>query len=111
QVAELNNAPPFAVWRLWLNGPVAPDRPTFLGTSGFGPLDNISVLDRFEGGARRGATAHGGSVVELHAYALVERPDERVLKNRLLAELHRVYPELQRASMIAGEGLICDDCP
>src|SRR4029453_11735473 len=30
QVAELNNAPPFAVWRLWLNGPVAPDRPTFL---------------------------------------------------------------------------------
>jgi carotenoid phi-ring synthase / carotenoid chi-ring synthase len=111
RVAELNNALPFAVWRLWLNGPVAPDRPTFLGTSGFGPLDNISVLDRFEEGARSWSTAHGGSVVELHAYALVEQPDERVLKDRLLAELHRVYPELQGASIVAEEWLVNDDCP
>jgi isorenieratene synthase len=111
RVAELNNAPPFAVWRLWLNGPVAPDRPTFLGTSGFGPLDNISVLDRFEEGARSWSTAHGGSVVELHAYALVEQPDERVLKDRLLAELHRVYPELQGALIVAEEWLVNDDCP
>ena len=53
------------------------DRPPFLGTAGFGPLDNISVLERFEDGARRWSDDHGGSVVELHAYALDGAPDER----------------------------------
>ena len=55
------------------------------------------------GGARRWAAAHGGSVVELHAYALAEQPDEPALKDRLLAELHRVYPE--RASNHRGGGV------
>jgi isorenieratene synthase len=111
RVAATHNAPPFAVWRLWLDRPVAPDRPAFLGTSGFGPLDNISVLERFEEGALCWSAAHGGSVVELHAYALVEQPDERALKDRLLAELHRVYPELKGASIVAAEWLVKDDCP
>jgi carotenoid phi-ring synthase / carotenoid chi-ring synthase len=111
RVAATRTAPPFAVWRLWLDRPVGDDRPAFLGTSGFGPLDNISVLERFEEGARGWAAAHGGSVVELHAYALVEQPDERVLKDRLLAELHRVYPELKEASILAEEWLLKDDCP
>jgi isorenieratene synthase len=111
RVAAVSTAPPFAVWRMWLNRRVAPDRPAFLGTSGFGPLDNISVLERFEEAAWRWSAAHGGSVVELHAYALVEEPDERVLKDQLLNELHRVYPELQGASIVAEEWLINDDCP
>ena len=51
RAAAMCTAPPFAVWRLWLNRGVAPDRPAFLGTSGFGPLDNISVLERFEEGS------------------------------------------------------------
>ena len=111
RVAATCNAPPFAVWRLWLDRPVAPDRPFFLGTSGFGPLDNISVLERFEEGAERWAAAHGGSVVELHAYALTEVPEQSALKARLLAELRRIYPELQPASIVAEEWLVNDDCP
>jgi isorenieratene synthase len=111
RAAAVSTAPPFAVWRLWLNRLVAPDRPAFLGTSGFGPLDNISVLERFEDGARSWSTAHGGSVVELHAYALIEQPDERELKDRLLAELRRAYPELQEALIVAEEWLVNDDCP
>ena len=111
RVAATCNAPPFAVWRLWLDRPVASDRPAFLGTSGFGPLDNISVLERFEDGAWRWAVAHGGSVVELHAYALTDQPDESVLKDTLLAELHRVYAELAPATILAEEWLVSDDCP
>ena len=110
-LAATRNAPPFAVWRLWLDRSVALDRAAFLGTSGFGRLDNISVLERFEEGARRWAAARGGSVVELHAYALTEQPDEPVLKDRLLAELHRVYPELEPATIVAEEWLVNDDCP
>ena len=66
-------APPFLVSRLWLDRPVAADRPGFLGTSGYGTLDNVSVLDRWEGEAARWAARTGGSVVELHAYALPGR--------------------------------------
>ena len=76
-------------WTVWLH-----DRPAFLGTSGFGPLDNISVLERFEevrGVGRRRVVVRLLSC----AYALVEELDERVVKDRLLAELHRVYPELR----------------
>jgi isorenieratene synthase len=111
RLAAMRAAPPFAVWRLWLDRLVADDRPAFLGTSGYGPLDNVSVLEHFEAGARRWSMAHAGSVVELHAYALVEQYDERMLKNRLLTELHRVYPELEPAAIVAEEFLIKDDCP
>jgi isorenieratene synthase len=111
RVAATCNAPPFAVWRLWLDRPVASDRAAFLGTSGFGPLDNISVLERFEEGAQQWAAAHGGSVVELHAYALTEQPDESLLKDTLLAELHQVYAELAPATILAEEWLVNDDCP
>jgi carotenoid phi-ring synthase / carotenoid chi-ring synthase len=111
QNSVTHNAPPFAVWRLWFDRLVRPDRPAFLGASGFGSLDNISVLERFEEGARRWSSAHGGSVVELHAYALVEQPDECALKDGLLTELHRVYPELESASIVAEEWLLNDDCP
>ncbi len=111
RVSAIRTAPPFAVWRLWLDRPVRGDRAAFLGTSGFGPLDNVSVLERFEDGARRWSAAHGGSVVELHAYALVGRPDEHELKNQLLAELHRIYAELQAASIVAEEWLVMEDSP
>jgi carotenoid phi-ring synthase / carotenoid chi-ring synthase len=111
RVAAVATAPPFAVWRLWLDRLVENGRPSFLGTAGFGPLDNISVLEQFEDGARRWSAAHGGSVVELHAYALVGEPDERQLRTRLRAELDRIYPELAGAGVLAEEWLVRDDCP
>ncbi len=111
RVAALRTAPPFAVWRIWLDRLVDPARPPFIGTAGFGPLDNISVLERFEDGARRWSGKHGGSVVELHAYALVDQPDERDLKERLRSELDRIYPELTDASVLAEEWLVNADCP
>ena len=89
----------------------AADRPAFLGTSGFGPLDNVCMLDRFEEGARPGRTSTRGSVVELHAYALPGEIDEAALKARLRAELDRIYPELAGAGVTAEEWLVREDCP
>jgi isorenieratene synthase len=111
RVAEIRSAPPFAVWRLWLDRTADAGRAPFLGTAGFGPLDNVSLLERFEDGARRWSAAHGGSVVELHAYALVGEPDEAALRTRLTAELHRIYPELVGARVLADEWLVQADCP
>ena len=111
RVAGTKNAPPFAVWRLWLDRLVSPERPAFLGTSGFGPLDNVSVLERFEAGARHWSEQRGGSVVELHAYALPAQTNEAELQRVLRAELGRVYPETIEAGVVADEWLIKDDCP
>ena len=114
-VAATRNAPPFAVLRLWLGGPVADSRPAFLGTSGYGPLDNVSVLERFEAGAARWAAVHGGSVVELHAYAcdpavLSDAATAEVLATQLQTQLHRIYPETALTTVRAQELLIRDDC-
>ncbi|GAB3822848.1 FAD-dependent oxidoreductase [Tessaracoccus terricola] len=114
-VAATVNAPPFAVVRLWLDTPVAPERPAFLGTSGYGPLDNVSVLERFEAGAARWAEDNGGSVVELHAYACAPdtaSDDDAAAEvvARLEAELHRVFPETAGAGVLAREVLVRDDC-
>lgn len=115
QVAATYNAPPFAVVRLWLDRQVDPGRPAFLGTSGYGPLDNVSVLERFEAGAAAWSAGNGGSVVELHAYAcgpdvLTDSDAAASLVDRMVAELHRVYPETTHASEAHRELLIRDDC-
>ncbi len=111
RVADTRNAPPFGVLRLWLDRPVAPERLAFLGTSGFGPLDNVTVLERFEAGAADWSAEHGGSVVELHAYALPEPVDPTAVRDRLRTELARVYPETAAATAVAQEWLLQADCP
>jgi len=105
------NAPRFVVWRLWLDTPVHPDRPAFLGTGGFPLLDNVSVLERYEDGARRWASARNGSVVEMHAYAVGDGWSEPALREELRAELATVFPETRAARLLGDEWLISDDCP
>ncbi len=114
-VAATYNAPPFAVLRLWYDGRVDAERPAFVGTSGYGPLDNVTVLERFEAGAAAWGRAHDGSVVELHAYACdpsvaTDAGAAASLAERLVAELHRLYPETSRLTEVHRELLIRDDC-
>ncbi|WP_131103192.1 FAD-dependent oxidoreductase [Ornithinimicrobium sufpigmenti] len=117
-----NNAPPFAVLRLWLDGKVAPEREAFLGTSGYDLLDNVTVLERFEDGAARWSAEHGGSVVELHAYAADPARDVDLaggsphgldldrLRERLMTAMREVYPETASLGVVHEELLVDDDC-
>ncbi|SDR75302.1 isorenieratene synthase [Friedmanniella luteola] len=111
RVGAGRNAPPFAVWRLWLDRRADVERSPFLGTSGFGPLDNVSLLERFEDGARRWSDERGGSVVELHAYALQDPWDESAVRAELRHHLDALYPELAGAAVLAQEWLVSQDCP
>lgn len=110
RIGGLRNAPPFVVGRMWLDRPAPPELPTFLGTSGFDGLDNVSVVSRFERGAARWADEHGGSVVELHAYAVAES-EEGGLRRRLGRALTRIAPQLTSASVVHEQWLWHDDCP
>ncbi|MFC3519403.1 FAD-dependent oxidoreductase [Streptomonospora nanhaiensis] len=111
RLKRLPGAPPFLVSRLWLDRPVAASRPGFLGTAGYPTLDNVSVLERFEDEAAAWAGRTGGSVVELHAYALPAGCDKAAERARLRAQLHRVYPETARAGVVDERHELRADCP
>jgi carotenoid phi-ring synthase / carotenoid chi-ring synthase len=102
---------PFAVWRLWLDRPAGPGRAPFAGTTGVGPLDNISLYHAIEDESRAWAERTGGAVVELHAYGLPEPVDEAALKADLLAGLHGLYPETREAAILHERFLLRGDCP
>ncbi|GAA4884966.1 NAD(P)/FAD-dependent oxidoreductase [Serinicoccus chungangensis] len=125
RLADGRNAPPFVVLRVWLDGHVAEGREAFLGTSGYDLLDNVTVLERFESGAARWSAEHGGSVVELHAYAVDPARDPSLaatdgdgergvdtaaVRERLLRSLHEVYPETAALTVRHEELLVDDDC-
>lgn len=109
RVADLHNAPPFVVLRLWLDRPVRSDRAPFMGTGGRPPLDNVSVLERYEREAAQWAARTGGSVVELHAYSVVGTDEEA--RHALVARMHELYPETVSASIVDERLLRRDDCP
>jgi isorenieratene synthase len=108
QIAGLQTAAPFVVHRLWLDRAVHPERPAFLGTGGRPPLDNVSVLERYERQATEWARRTGGSVIELHSYATTSSDD---LGERLLARLREIYPETQGAQIVDEKILCRNDCP
>lgn len=109
QVAAMGTAPPFVVLRLWLDRPVRPDRAAFVATGGREPLDNISVLERYEHESTEWCSRTGGSVVELHAYSVTEGDTE--VRSRLLARMHELYPETVGATIVAERLLRRADCP
>ena len=107
RIRQLRAAPPFVVHRLWLDRPVDSNRPAFLGTAGHQPVDNISVLERYEREAAAWARQHRGSVVELHSYAASsDSPSEAAI-----GQLHKLYPETATARVIHERLLRRSDCP
>jgi isorenieratene synthase len=102
---------PFAVWRLWLDKPAKNGRAPFVGTTGVGELDNISLYQLFENESREWSEKHGGSVVELHAYAVPEHFSEEELRRDLLDALHMLYPETQNARVLDERFIMAQDCP
>ncbi|MGI8613803.1 MAG: FAD-dependent oxidoreductase [Nocardioidaceae bacterium] len=111
RVAGLRTAPAFAVDRLWLDRPVETGRDAFVGTSGYDVLDNVSVLERFEAEAADWSRRSGGSVVEVHAYALPAGFDEAQVRTQLRSALHAVYPETAGARVVDERWLVRADCP
>jgi isorenieratene synthase len=107
RIRRLRTAPPFMVQRLWLDRPVSDGRAAFLGTSGHEPVDNISVLDRYERQAADWARGKGGSVVELHSYAVESAQPQ----DAMLSQLHKLYPETKHANIVHERMLQRHDCP
>lgn len=111
EVRALEGTRPFAVWRLWLDGPTRQGRAAFAGTAGCGLLDNISLLHLYQDEARDFAERTGGSVVELHAYAIAPGTEEAAIRRQLWEPAVALYPELAEARVVGERFLLRDDCP
>lgn len=107
QIRRLRTAPSFVVHRLWLDQPVDSGRAAFLGTAGHPPLDNISVLERYEREAADWSQSQHGSVIELHSYAT----SSAATSQAAMARLHQLYPETTRARVVHQRVLRRSDCP
>ncbi|GAA1373089.1 NAD(P)/FAD-dependent oxidoreductase [Luteococcus sanguinis] len=110
-IAGLRTSPPFAVWRRWYERRPANRSPDFLGTSGYGPLDNVSMVHQMERSAREWADAHDGAVVELHAYAIDQAANHDALRAELSAHQDVLHPELADAPVVGEQWLVREDCP
>jgi isorenieratene synthase len=111
KAARLSVTNPFAVLRLWLDRPLAPERAVFAGTTASGELDSIARYDRFQDESAAWAARSGGAVVELHGYALRLPLDEAAVRADLLAGMHAHYPETRGARVVSECFLLRDDCP
>jgi len=109
-VAALRTTRPFAVWRLWLDKRARPGRHPFVGTTGLGLLDNISLFQLFESESRAWAEKHDGSVVELHAYAIPEGREEADVRDELRRTMFELYPETREARVLDERFLWREDC-
>ena len=102
QIAGLGTADPYVVWRLWLDKPLTSAEYPFYTLAGFTYTDSVSLFSRFQEPFISWEKRHGGSVVELHAYAIAPedvRPDE-VIKETMLKELHYMFPETKETSIL-----------
>jgi isorenieratene synthase len=104
-VGALGESEPYAVVRVWLDRAPRADRAPFYTTSRFDDLDSLAIYSAFQDRARDWAQRSGGSVVELHAYAL---PPERlatvdVVASRLVAQMRQLLPELKDARILHQE--------
>ncbi|EAT59998.1 FAD-dependent oxidoreductase [Chlorobium ferrooxidans] len=99
QVDALGEADPYAVFRLWLDRPLASSEFPFYTVSGYTYTDSISIYSDFQEPFISWAKKTGGCVIELHAYAIAPgdiRPEAEI-RAAMLQELHTIFPETVKA--------------
>jgi len=104
-VAGLGEADPYVVWRLWLDKPTARDRLPFYTTARFRFTDSLAIYSAFQEPFVSWARRTGGSVVEVHAYAIA--PEAMVpppeIRAAMWKELMALLPELAGARILHDE--------
>jgi isorenieratene synthase len=104
RLAALRPSQPYAVLRLWVDRPAGEGLPGFVITDKERLLDSITFYHHVEKTSAAWATRTGGSVLELHCYAVPDGTDEATIAATLKEELFERAPHL-RGGRILGEHL------
>ena len=104
KLGALEPSQPHAVLRLWIDRPSGADLPGFVITAKETLLDSITFYHRVEETSAAWAARTGGSVLELHCYAVPDAVPESQIASTLKDELWGHLPAL-RGSRILGEHL------
>lgn len=101
-VAALGEADPYAVYRLWLDKPIESADFPFYTVSGFTYTDSISFYSHFQEPFISWGNKHGGTVVELHAYAIAPQDvkPEAEVKATMLQEFYTMFPMAKSAAIL-----------
>jgi carotenoid phi-ring synthase / carotenoid chi-ring synthase len=87
----------YAVLRLWLDRPGPDDLPVFLTLERWHALDAVAFVHRYEPHAERWASDRGGSVLELHCYAVPDALRDEDVEAAMLGDLRASFPSLASA--------------
>lgn len=101
----------YSVLRMWLSGDVRTDVASYLVMDRQRTLDAVALLHRFERTFERWAEETGGSVLELHCYALPDDVAEDEVRDLMVAELHQFFPEAATHDVITEHMQIRQDFP
>ena len=102
RITSLGEADPYIVWRLWFDKPVRPERSAFYTVSRYRYTDSLAIYSNFQDPYREWAEKTGGSVVEVHAYAMTAEQDKspESIRAAMLGELSHLLPELRDARIL-----------
>jgi len=113
RMGKLREGQRYAVWRLWLPIDLRDDLPNFVITDRVELLDSLTFFHRYEPECQRWvAERGGGSVIELHCYAVPDALlDEHDVRAALLRDLHAFFPELREHAPLRESFQLRQDFP
>ena len=112
-IAALEATSPYAVLRVWMDGDVGQDRAPFVSVADAGILDSVGLYHRLAEPEALWAAKTGGSVIEMHAYAVpkaLEAHPDRV-EAQLFEGLQGLYPEVRSLNEVDRRFHMMQDCP
>ncbi len=106
-LAALTPGQRYAVLRLWLDRPAGAGQPGFVVLDKQHLLDSVTFYHQVEAASAAWAAATGGSVVELHCYAVPDDVPASAVAATMIAELELFFPAL-RGARILGRHLLLE---
>jgi isorenieratene synthase len=113
RLATLRTGQRYAVLRLWMTADIPADLPMFVITDRVRLLDSVTTYHRFEEASRRWVAENpGGSVLELHCYAVPDDlPDQAAIRAAMLDDLYTFWPHLRQATLLREHCQVRQDFP
>ncbi len=90
----------YAVARIWLDRDIEKELPVFFATERLRVLDSVTTYHHITEQARKWAADFGGSVLELHCYAVPDDVADDEIGTLMVEELFTYFPELKLAQVV-----------